>query len=83
MDSNQRKAVKKCYNAVEALIQERKDVNTQIKEEWKITSEATGWPVQSLKDGFSLFKKGMRLDDIQELYEVFNEMDNSYIEEDE
>jgi len=76
MDRKQKNAVKKCFNAVSALVQERKDVNTQINEEFKITSKDIGWSVQGLKNGFSLYKRGVRLEDINELYEVFVEMDS-------
>ena len=82
MDTIQKKAVKRCFNAVSALIQERKDINEQIIEEFKITSDSTGWRVSLLKYGYSLFKKGVTLDDIHEFYEVFEEMDNNFLTED-
>lgn len=78
MDKKQVTAVKKCYNAVNALTQERKELNAQVKEEYRITAAETGWDVKILKDGFSLYKKGVPLDTIQELYEVFDRMDNSF-----
>ena len=83
MDKTQKKAVKRCFNAVSALIQERKDINEQVTEEFKTTSDATGWRVNLLKYGYSLFKKGVTLDDIHEFYEVFEEMDNNFTTEDE
>lgn len=76
MDTKQKTEIKKCYNGINALAQERKELNDQIREEYKQTAAKTGWDVKLLKDGFSLYKKGIPLDDIRELYEVFNKMDN-------
>ncbi len=55
MDAKQKREIKKCYNAVNALIQERKELNDQIREEYKQTAAKTAWAVKLLKDGFSLY----------------------------
>ena len=80
MDDKQKHAIKKCFNAVRALEEERKSISEDIKEEFKRASEESGWDVKALKNGFSLFKKGVPLQEINELYEIFEEMDNDFEE---
>lgn len=82
MDAQQRKMIKKCYNEVNALLAERKELNAQVRETFKHTSQESGWDLKTLKDGFGLYKKGVTLEDITELYEVFSEMD-SYSEDED
>ena len=78
MDEKQKQVLKKCFNAITALEEERKGINEDIREEIAQASRETGLDPKVIRLGLSLYKKGLSLEDVQELYAIFEEVNKEF-----